>query len=210
MEILAYLTSHMYRFAIRTLAASLCLMAIPALSQESRVIRVGVAVMQNKAGRSVPGNMERDRLVAALNQEKPDKKQHIKLQGVPLEGMTPDEAGEEAAQKKCDYVVYTSLIALQSSTDPPMPPRAGTGTIQTNPGGAWSTPGGQETGAMNPEYFATVDFRLYRTGSPNPIAGVPFSNRQAGDEESVVSQVMDLIANKVYAEIKKAPAAMPE
>jgi hypothetical protein len=50
---------------------------------------------------------------------------------------------------------------------------------------------------MNPEYFATVDFRLYRTGSPNPIAGVPFSNRQAGDEESVVSQVMDLIANKV-------------
>jgi hypothetical protein len=215
MEILAYLTSHMYRFAIRTLAASLCLMAIPALSQESRVIRVGVAVMQNKAGRSVPGNMERDRLVAALNQEKPDKKQHIKLQGVPLEGMTPDDAGDEAAQKKCDYVVYTSLIALRSSTDPTMPPRAGTGSIQTNPGGAWSTPGshtpgGQETGAMNPEYSATVDFRLYRTGSPNPIAGVPFSNRQAGDEESVVSQVMDLIANKVYAEIKKVPAAMQE
>jgi hypothetical protein len=63
---------------------------------------------------------------------------------------------------------------------------------------------------MNPEYFATVDFRLYRTGSPNAIAGPPFSNRQAADEETVVSQIMNLIANKVYAEIRKAPAAMQE
>jgi hypothetical protein len=67
-----------------------------------------------------------------------------------------------------------------------------------------------ENGSMNPEYFATVDFRLYRAGNSTAIAGVPFSNRQVADEETVVSGVMNLIANKVYAEIKKAPPPMQE
>ena len=49
---------------------------------------VGVALLQNHAGRSVPANVERDRLVRALNQLKPDKKTHMKVVGVPLEGYT--------------------------------------------------------------------------------------------------------------------------
>jgi hypothetical protein len=182
------------------------------VAQEHQVVKVGVPVMKNAAGRSLPGNLERDRLVAALNQQKPDKKTHLKVQGIPLEGMTPDEVGDEAKQKNCDYVVYTTLIELQSSTDPNIPrqqPGTMPGTVQTNPGGTWGRvpPGG---GNLNPEYRATVEYRLYRAGNPSAIAGAPFSNHQVADEETVVSQVMNEIANKVWGEIKKAGAPMRE
>ncbi len=197
----------MHRFRTFALILWLCLITLLTLSQETRVVRVGVAVMQNKAGRSVPGNIERDRLVAALNQEKPDKKQHIKMQGVPLDGMTRDEAGDEAAQKKCDYVVYTTLIELQASTDPAMPVP---GTLQSRPNGVWTNPNNTETRTLNPEYRATVEYKLYRTGKPDAISGAAFSNRQIMPEAEVVSQVMDQIANRVYAEVKKAPPVMQE
>src|ERR1035437_8678694 len=106
----------MHRFACGSL---LCfgLLSLGAFAQENRVIKVGVPVMRNRADRSVPGNIERDRLVAALNQEKPDKKLHIKIQAVALDGTTPDDVGPEAKQKNCDYVVYTTLVELRSSSD---------------------------------------------------------------------------------------------
>jgi hypothetical protein len=204
----------MHRFASRALVLSLCLLSLCAVAQENQVVKVGVPVMKNAAGRSVPGNLERDRLVAALNQQKPDKKTHLKVQGVPLEGMTPDEVGDEAKQKSCDYVVYTTLVELQSSADPNIPQRPGAtpgttpGTIQTNPNGEWGVPSGGRN--LNPEYRATVEYRLYRTGNPSAISGAPFSNHQVADEETVVSQVMNEIANKVWGEIKKAGAPMRE
>src|SRR5208282_3959587 len=73
-----------------------CLLSLCGLAQENRIIRVGVATMENRTGRGVPGNAERDRLVGALNGEKPDKKLHLKVQGVPLDGATPEDVGVEA------------------------------------------------------------------------------------------------------------------
>ena len=182
-----------------------CLLSVCAFAQENRVIRVGVPAMENRSGRGVPGNVERDRLVAALNQEKPDKKLHIKVQGVPLDGTRPDEVGGEAKQKNCDFVVYTTLLELQSSTDPTMPRP---GTIQTNPSGVWSTP---NPGArpLSPEYRATVEYKLYSTGNPDAISGAPFSNQQMMPEMEVVAQVMNQIANRVFAEVKKSPPPLP-
>jgi len=196
----------MYKFGSRALILSFCLLSLCAAAQENQIVKVGVPVMKNAAGRSVPGNLERDRLVAALNQLKPDKKKHLKVDGVPLEGMTPEEVGDEAKQKNCDYVVYTTLVELQSATDPNMPrqqPGTMPGTVQTNPGGTWSTPPGGRN--LNPEYRATVEYKLYRTGNPSPISGAPFSIQQPADEETVVSQIMNQIANRVFAEVKKGP-----
>jgi hypothetical protein len=122
----------MHRFTTRGLFLWFCLLSLCGFAQENRIVRVGVATMKNAAGLSVPGNLERDRLVTALNQQKPDKKLHIKVQGVPLDGITPDDVGAEAKDKKCDYVVYTTLVELRSSTDPAMPRP---GTIETNPNG---------------------------------------------------------------------------
>jgi hypothetical protein len=196
----------MRRFACGSL---LCfgLLSLCAFAQENRVIKVGVPVMQNRADRSVPGNIERDRLVAALNQEKPDKKLHIKIQAVALDGTTPDDVGPEAKQKNCDYVVYTTLVELRSSSDPAM---GRPGTIETNPNGVWSTPNNPSARALDPEYRATVEYRLYRTGNPDALSGAPFSNRQNMPEMEVVAQIMNQIANRVFAEVKKAPPPMQE
>ena len=196
----------MYRSA-RALFLFLCLLPLCAFAQENRVIRVGVPIMKNLAGRSVPGNIERDRLVAALNQEKPDKKLHVKVQGVSIEGTTPEDIGDEAKQKNCDYVVYTTLIELQASSDPAM---RQPGTIQTNPQGVWNSPSNPRGAANDPEYRATVEYKLYRTGNPDAISGAPFSNQQQMPEMEVVAQVMNQIANRVFAEVKKGPPPMRE
>src|SRR5271166_720796 len=143
----------MYRFATRTLTLSFCLLALTALAQENRIVRVGVAMMQNQASRNIPGDAGRNRLVAALNQQKPDKKQHLKLEGIPLAGTSPEEVANEAKQKNCDYVVYTSLLELQASSDGTMQPRPGTvqpypgGTLGMPPNAGNPNPGGMGTGA---------------------------------------------------------------
>jgi hypothetical protein len=58
---------------------------------------------------------------------------------------------------------------------------------------------------MNPEYRATVEYKLYRTGDVAAISGAPFSTQEAMPEEAVVSQVMDRIALRVFADVKKGP-----
>ncbi len=197
----------MHRFPTAALALTFCLLSVAAFAQGSRIVVVGVATMKNAATLSVPGTLERDRLVTSLNQLKPDKKLHIKVQGVPLDGMTPDEVGAEAKDKNCDYVVYTTLVELRGSTDPAMPRP---GTIETNPNGVWSQPNNPRGQAMDPEFRATVEYKLYRAGDDAPFAGAPFSTQLAMPEAAVVSQVMDRIANRVFADVKKGPSAQPE
>src|SRR6516165_2966376 len=106
---------------------------------QENAIRIGVAVMQNQAGRSVSGTLERDRLVQAFNHMKPDKKTHVQVQGVPLDAGTGNEADEEAASKKCAYVVFTTLTELRSYDDPY---QHRPNTIETNPNSQWSTQNG--------------------------------------------------------------------
>jgi hypothetical protein len=197
----------------RALCLSACLLSICAFAQENRVIRVGVPTMENRSQNGVPGNLERDRLVAALNQEKPDKKLHVKVQGVPLDGTTPEAVGAEAKEKSCDYVVYTTLTELQPSNGSGMPrpgtipPNPGNPTIPGNPNGGWN-PANNPTGrANNPEYRATVEYRLYRTGSPDALSEAPVSAQQMMPESEVVGLVMNQIARRVFGEVKKASPA---
>ncbi len=178
-----------------------------ASAQENRVITVGVPLMVNQAGRSVPPAVERDRLIQAFNDLKPDKKTGIKVRAVALGGATGDEISDEAAQKKCDYVVYTALTELRTGTDPY---QRRPGTIETNPDSQWGSrsPEGQ---AMDPEYRATVEYKLYSLGAHSMISGAPFSTQGGPNEIVTVGQIMDRIANKVFAEVKKgSPPPMRE
>jgi uncharacterized membrane protein len=195
----------MRRLLIQTFLVSIVALA-SCLAQENAV-RVGVAVMQNQAGRSVPGALERDRLVQSLNHMKPDKKTHLLVQGVPLDATTANEADEEAATKKCAYVVYTTLLELRSADDPyqHVP-----GTVETNPNSQWNPIGHPQAQRMDPEYRVTVDYKLCRVGG-SAVAGSPYSTQLAMNEIDAVSQVMDRIASRVADEVKKAaPAAMKE
>ena len=194
-----------------SLLSSLLFTAFASLSifgfAQENVVRVGVAVMQNRAGRSVPGTVERDRLVQALNHMKPDKKTHLQMQGVPLDGMTPDEVSDEAATKKCAYVVYTTLIELRGSDDPY---QHTPGTIETNPNSQWNPNGHPQAQRMDPEYRATVDYKLVKVDSNDVISGAPYSTQQNGNEVDTVSTIMDRIAMQVADQIKKGPAPMKE
>ena len=179
--------------------------SLGAWAQENHIVRVGVATMKNSAGRSVPGDLERDRLVSGLNQQKPDKKTHVAVQAVPLQGSDRDEIANQVKQKKVDYVVYTNLIELNLSSDPMgrVP-----GTVQTNPGQNPIGMPGSTPGSLNQNYEATVEYKLYRADG-TAVSGLPFSLQQGVSEETVVSQIMDRIAMKVASEIKKAGPPPP-
>ncbi len=188
----------------------LCFLAVLLASAyglaQDNAVRVGVAIMQNEAAQAVPGNIERDRLVKAINQLKPDKKTHLQVIGVPLEGSTANEISEEADQKKCQYVVYTTLTELRTAGDPY---QRRPGTVESNPNSQWSSrdPDNQR---VDPEFRVTVEYKLVRVGSHNVVASAPYSTQLAMNEIDAVSQVMDRVANAVFAQIKKGPVPMHE
>jgi hypothetical protein len=200
--------SKLSKLAFLLVASAFLVVLGPALAfAQENTIRVGVAIMQNQADRSVPGNLERDRLVQALNHMKPDKKTHLQVQAIPLDAATANEANEEAAAKRCAYVLYTTLLELRSAEDPY---QRVPGTIETNPNSTWSQPNNPRGQRQDPEYRVTVDYKLYRVGG-QVVAGAPFSTQLAMNEFDAVSQVMDRIASRVADEVKKAaPPASKE
>ena len=182
------------------------LTALSAQAQDNP-IRVGVAVMQNEAGRSVSGTLERDRLVQAINHMKPDKKTHLQVQAVALDAIALNEVDDEAAAKKCAYVVFTTLIELRSAEDPyqRLP-----NTLETNPNSQWSMQNNPRAQRMDPEYRVTVEYKLFHTGG-SEVSGSPYSMQAATNEIDAVSQVMDRIASRVADEVKKStPVASKE
>jgi hypothetical protein len=193
------------RRALTAIALLSLVASISSFAQEN-VVRVGVAVMENFAGRSVPGNVERDRLVKSINQLKPDKKTHLKVEAVPLNATTSDEAGEEAEQAKCQYVVYTKLTELRSASDPY---QHTPGTVETNPNSQWNPIGHPQAQQMDPEYRATVQYKLVKVGG-SVVSGAPFSTQQNGNEIDTVGQIMDRIANQVTDQVRKGTPPMKE
>lgn len=195
----------MHRLVIRSLL--LVLMGSATCMAQENMARVGVAIMQNDAGRSVSGIVERDRLVKAINQLKPDKNTHLKVEAIPLNGSNSDDLGDEAKQKNCLYVVYTRLTELRSQQDPY---QRQAGTIETNPNSQWSSQN-TRTQAVDPEYRATVDYKLVEVKSNSAVSGAPFSTQQnTSNEIDTVSMIMDRIALQVVDQIKKGTPAMRE
>ena len=188
----------MHRFG-RALLLGVGLLSPRAFAQENRVVMVGVVTMQNRSNwPSAPADIERDHLVTALDQEKPDKKLHLKIQAVPLEGTTPSDVEAEARQKSCDYVVYTTLVEIRVFANSPTPRP---GTTQDHQGGVFvKTPNNPQAR----EYQANMEYKLYRTGDPKAISSGPVSNREMTQLSEVVARAMAQIANRVYLEVKKA------
>ena len=108
-------------------------------------------------------------MVKTLSDQKPDKKLHLKLQGVALEGTNPEDFASRGDENKCDYIVYTTLLELRTQGDPA---QRRPGTFETNPNA--QRPQNPETAALNPEFRATMEYRLYRTGDRSPISGAPW------------------------------------
>jgi hypothetical protein len=193
----------MASFVVRVFVFAVVLTVSPQIfAQQMQVIRVCVPVMKNTAGRSVPVEPERDRLVKALNDEKPDKKVHVKVVGVALEGTDREDVEAQAVANKCDYAVYTRLTELKTQGDP-----EGHRPGSVNITGANGQKQTAEDATMSPQYVATVEYKLYRTGEATPVSAAPFTAQDALGDTEVVGQVMDRIANRVFDLVKKRSAA---
>jgi hypothetical protein len=192
----------MYRVVVFVLA----LVSFSAFAQNNPVIHIGVASLENVSGRSVPVDVERDRLVRAINQLKPDKKTHTKLEAVALDGTNASDVADQAAQKNCDYILYTTLTELRQSDEPAVP-RPGNIDISTKP--PFSDPNTAGSRGLDPEYRATAEYRLYNMKGHSTIPGPPFTILQATSEMETVSTLMDRIASNLYHQIKNGEAQGP-
>lgn len=178
----------------------------PAGSDEN-AIKVGVAVLKNTATRSVPVNVERDRLVSAINRLKPPKhaKDAAKILAVPLDSASPEEANAQATKLGCQYVVFTNLTELRESGDQPGPPRPGEVRI------------GRDPVADDPnvayrhetQRYAVMEFQLVNTGGGNALFDTSASAHEATTEDGIVSMLMDRVANRVVSEIRNSGTRPP-
>ena len=180
------------------LAAALVFFSCATFGQDNQVVRVGVATLENRTTRNVPLDVERDHLVSAINQLKPDKKTHIKLEAVSLDGDNPNDLTDEAIKKNCDYIVYPVLLQL-SELEPGVPQP---GTITTAPTSPLGLPNA-ETQAMRPEFEATVAYNLYDIKARSATPGPALSDHHHTSQVGVVSQVLDRVALSIFAVIRK-------
>src|SRR5271169_4105856 len=105
----------MRAFASRTLILLFCFLCLPALSQDVRVVRIGVALLSGRT-KNIPGAEARDQLVDALNHYKPDNKLKISLRAVALEAPPGSRAVAEGRDKNCDFLLYSRVEALEKAS----------------------------------------------------------------------------------------------
>ena len=82
----------------------------PAPSDQRRTVRVGIALMTNRSGRQASPSWERDQLVRELEHKRTDRKSSVIFEVVTLQASSQQDAGAEAAQKNCKYLVLTTMV----------------------------------------------------------------------------------------------------
>ncbi|HTK94047.1 MAG TPA: hypothetical protein VL382_00295 [Terriglobales bacterium] len=165
-------------------------------------IRVCVATLRNVARRSIGVTLQRDALVRDLKQSKPPKKaaDQRRIEGIALEGDSPASAGGEIGEKKCEYVVYTTVTDLRDKSDP-----------------LWRDEKQQGIGNLPPQgsrheevTFAQVEFSILKAGNPNPLVSSSVSGEETNSEDGTVRLMMDRIASRVNTVVREAPDPMRE
>jgi len=168
-------------------------------------IRVCVSMLKNSSREIVNPTWQRNELIKAferVNKSKDVKKgKVVAIQAIPLE--STDEPDTDVRDKECAFVLHTNLIEVL---------RAGQPKISVPPPGAIEV----GTGLGDPRAYpadyrtATVEYQIMRAGNPEPFA----SNLVSGDgqlsEETLVSQLMDQVANRVAGEFRKPHTQTPQ
>lgn len=172
----------------RTLIPLLCLLSVPAFSQEPVVAHICVAVLRSGAN-TISATEVRDRLVKDLNQQKPDKKLRLLAAAVPLEDTWGTKAREEAQGKSCEFVLSTRLADLETSS---VLSATSVGTDYV------------------PIFRATVEYQLIRT-----LDGTVFATQSEKGEDltslhEAVWAALAHVASKALPEIAKNGNPLPE
>jgi hypothetical protein len=136
---------------------------------------VGVVQLNNKAGRPVPLDSLRTRLIGQIAGSGVD--------AIALNASSQMEAEAEAKIKQCDFILYTDIAALKMNK------------LGGMFGGITGVPGVAKTEAK-------LEFKLFAVGETSPRLQSNTSAKEEGDENSVGTAV-DAEARMVSAEMKK-------
>ena len=166
-------------------------------------IRVCVSLLKNSSREYVNPTWQRNELIKAferINKSKDVKKgKAAPIRAIPLE--STDEPDTDVGDQECGFVLHTNLIEVL---------QAGDHKIGVPPPGAIDvgTPAGDPRTRTADYRTATIEYRLMRAGNPETWASSLVSGELP--EETLVSQVMDQIANRVAGEFRKSHPAAPQ
>jgi hypothetical protein len=163
----------------------------PSTADQKRTIRVGIALMENRSGRSVTTAWERDTLVRDLQRVRTDRKSSIILEVVPLGASSKEDAGPEASRKNCQYFVLTTMVD----------PRHGPG-ISGGPDGIARAP--VILGNTRPEQEVAIEFTILDTSDLGTIAdGTSAAPVEDSNDIRAADEAMQMTARRIASELRK-------
>lgn len=160
--------------------------AAPAAHKRPGVLLIGVVGLENQSGREISLENLRQRLIGHFT--------GMNVDAVALNQTTDDEIHDEATEKHCDYVLYTTLTSIAQSA-------------QAKIGGFFGKATGTGSGRGG-KFESKVDFRLY------PIADHPgkaslvskASAKEDKDADETTSDALEQESQQVMQQIGKDAA----
>lgn len=195
---------HFSQLLIGSLAISACFVAQatalpgfspqnsnPQAADQKQTIRVGIAAMANRSGRQANPVWERDQLLRELQRKRTDRKSSIVLEAVSLDSSSREDAGGEAAQKNCDYLVLTTMVD----------PRRGPG-ISGGPDGIAPPP--VIVGNAKPGQILAIDFVILGVSDQRTVAeGTATASVEENNDTRAADEAMRMTAHRVASELRK-------
>jgi VWFA-related protein len=173
----------MRKFLLQILPWLFCL-TLPGFSQQSKVVRIGVAILRTSAT-DVSVTEARDRIVKKLNHLKSTDR-GAAIQAVALDALHISDALGEAKQKNCQFVLISHLTDLL--TEDKIAPSTDLHTLDRH----------------EIAIVAKVDYEIYGVGSRKQYA----AGKESGEDtthQNAVWRVMDAIAHDVTADLSRGP-----
>jgi VWFA-related protein len=178
-------------------ASLVCASPILSIAQEAAVVRVGVTLPLG-VDKTVSATETRDRLVKALNHQKPepqkddhqkpDKKTRFSVEAVALASEWGGRAIAEAKVKECQFVLSAKLTRVDTSSIQ-RPNLSNLDTI--------------------PMFNVTVEYRLARVGDGATFAIGSVKGQDTTSVPAVVWEAISQVAVKAIADIAKAGPLSP-
>jgi len=149
-------------------------------SKAAGSVRVGVVQINNKTDRGVSQEALRQRLIGEIHGDG--------IEAIPLNAISAREAEMEAKAKQCDFILYTDLTGLKSSSAKKL-------------GGFLGRATGVGSGGVD-KTEAKVEFQLFAVGETAARLKSAASAKEEGEEASA-GTALDQEAKQVSAEVRK-------
>jgi VWFA-related protein len=151
---------------------------ISADAQDITVVQVGVPALRSGVN-AVSVTEARDRLVKALNQQKPNKLSHVSIRAIPLDAPPGPLALAEANRKKCLFVVSTHLTNLATSTEVSQYDRL----------------------PSAPVYHATVEYQINRVADGSGVAVGSIETEDSNSSRDSIWRALSQVSAKAAADL---------